>query len=213
MGSGETGVTRVTSNLVTASGRSREYMAIGGVGVGVALLYIMTMSTWPASGTNPENPPLWASGAGWGAGTLAVAAAVGPLVMMAVRDVRGVRHDGMPTPVRGQSLSVALGTAAWFVGGLFSLLRFVHAQADVCVGGGAWSFGCQNRSGVLLSVLGLGFTASATLVLVTLTIPDDRSPVSRWLSPVLILGLYLLALRMWMPHVGLGVPSRAQPMP
>ncbi|MEO3828182.1 hypothetical protein [Actinomadura sp. B10D3] len=203
----------MTSSLATVSGRSREYMVIGGAGAAIALLYVMTMATWPTDGTNPENPPLWATGPGWSAGTLAVAALVATLGIVAVRDVRATWHAYMPGPARGHGLRVGLGTAAWFAGGLYSLLRFVHAQADVCRGSGAWSFGCQNRSGLLLTVLGLGFTASATLVLVALTIPDHRSPVSKWLSPVLILGLYLLALRMWMPHVGLGVPSRDLPMP
>ncbi|WP_192809101.1 hypothetical protein [Actinomadura montaniterrae] len=46
-----------------------------------------------------------------------------------------------------------------------------------------------------------------------LTMPANRTRLSRWLAPVLILGLYVLALRMWTPHVGLGVPSRPDLMP
>ena len=34
--------------------------------------------------------------------------------------------------------------------------------------------------------------------------------IEAWLSPVLIVGLYMIALCLWTPHVGLGVPSRPE---
>ncbi|TDD60823.1 hypothetical protein E1293_45415 [Actinomadura darangshiensis] len=198
---------------VMAGGRSREYPVPAGAWVAVAVLFVMTVSTWPSGGTNPEDPPFWASSAGWGSGTLSVAAVVGLMTAAAVQDVRATRRDGTPEPIRAPRLGLALGTCAWFLGGLFCLLTFFYVQADVCGGGDTWSFGCRNRSGPFLDVLGLVLAASATPALVVLTMPANRTRLSRWLAPALILGLYLLALRMWVPHVGLGVPSREELMP
>ncbi|MDL4813533.1 hypothetical protein [Actinomadura opuntiae] len=169
----------------------------------------MTVSAWPSDDVNREKPPFQGTGVGWGAGTLAVVAVIGLMTAVTVKDMRAVRRDGMALPIRNPRLDVALGACAWFLGGLFSLLAFFFTQADACGGeGGEWMFGCQNRPGALLNTLGLLFAASATPALIVLTMPANRSQLSRWSSPVLILGLYVLALRMWMPHVGFGVPSR-----
>ncbi|MBO2456108.1 hypothetical protein [Actinomadura violacea] len=195
---------------VMAGGRFREYGVVGGAWVAVTALFVLTVATWPTDSTDSDKPPFQASSLGWGLETLAVVVVIGLMTAVAVMDMRAARRGGLSRPIR--SLEVALAACAWFLGGLFCLLTFFYTQADVCGGGGVWVFGCHNRPGPLLNTLGLIFAASATPALAVLTMPANRTRLSRWLSPVLILGLYLLALRMWVPHVGLGIPSREEMM-
>lgn len=203
----------MVEGLTMTRGRFREYGVLGGSWAALAVLFVMTVSTWPSDDTDPEKPPFQAGRVGWGLGTLAVVAVIGLMTTVAVKDVRATRRDGTLRPMRGPVLDVALGTCAWFIGGLFCLLAFFYTQADVCGGEAFRTFGCLNRPGPLLDALGLVCAASATPALVLLTMPANRTRLSRWLAPALILGLYLLALRMWVPHVGLGVPSRDELMP
>lgn len=203
----------MVEGLAMTRGRFREYGVLGGSWAALAVLFAMTISTWPTDDTDPEKAPFQAGSVGWGLGTLAVVAVIVLLTTAALKEVRAARRDGTLRPTRGPSLDVALGTCAWLLGGLFCLLAFFYTQADVCGGGAFWTFGCLNRPGPLLNVLGLVCAASATPALVVLTMPANRTRLTRWLAPALILGLYLLALRMWVPHVGLGVPSRDNPMP
>ncbi|KAB2388864.1 hypothetical protein [Actinomadura montaniterrae] len=202
----------MVEGLAMTRGRVREYGVLGGGWAALAALFVMTISTWPTDDTDPEKPPFQGGSAGWGLGTLAVVAVIGLMAAVAVKDVRATRRDGKLWPMRGPGLDVALGTCAWFLGGLFCLLAFFYTQADVCGGEAFLAFGCLNRPGPLLDALGLVCAASATPALIVLTMPANRTRLTRWLAPALILGLYLLAVRMWVPHVGLGVPSRDYPM-
>jgi hypothetical protein len=98
------------------------------------------------------------------------------------------------------------GTCAWVIGGLFDLAVFGLAQIDTCTGTGFGSFACANRPVGALNTLGVLSAASATIAGILL-LTRARSRLSAWLAPVLIFGLYLLALRLWQPHVGLGAHS------
>ncbi|GAA4064277.1 hypothetical protein GCM10022214_17630 [Actinomadura miaoliensis] len=143
--------------------------------------------------------------------TLAVVATVATLAVVAARDAAGGRGG---LAVGG----LALALVAWLFGGLVDLFlyeflvpyNFISDVAgEVCGGsGGAGTFECVNRPGSALETLGVVSAVSATPVAAFLLWFGRRSPLCAHLTPVIIFGAYLLALRLWQPHEGLGVPVR-----
>jgi hypothetical protein len=195
----------------TASNTKPDYE--GGVVVGsfmaVTLLFGLTLWSWPGPGTagvRPDDPaadrvPFYWSSAGWALGTLAVAIVICALIAVLAWDARRVPRDNPP----GERHRFAqwMGVGASVIGGLFNLVLIVHAQSEPCTGTGFGSFECANRPGGFLLALGWLSTVAAPLAGFRL-LSAPRSRLSAWLAPVLIFGLYLLALRLWQPHVGLG---------
>jgi hypothetical protein len=194
---------------------NRRFMS-GAIAAGgwtaTTILFMMTLATW--SQTYEDSDRTHMSSVGWGVETLAVAVVIGALITVLVRDVVRARRYASPRMSRAQVSGLVLCAGAWFFGGLFNLATFVFPvqvgrASGFCGGqGGAGSFACLHRPSPGLIALGVVLSLSATLMLGVLVLAGARSRLSALLSPVVIFGLYLLALRMWLPHEGFGVPNR-----
>ncbi|WP_433466174.1 hypothetical protein [Spirillospora sp. CA-128828] len=179
----------------------------------IPFLFVLTVMTWTGAESGSS---FLVSSAGWGLGTLAVLVVVGTLAGVAVIElvIGGRNRQGLDGyQVSGLTVSVV----ACFVGGLFNILVYAFMPytllnenaGSVCGGsGGVGTFLCLHRPGRVLEVLGLTFSSLAILAFAGLCWAGTRSRLCALLSPVLVFGLYLLALRMWLAHEGLGVPDR-----
>lgn len=175
----------------------------------ITFLFITTLMTWPSAPA--DEPPFTASSAVWALVTLAVMATVATLAVVAAKDAAQGRDD---LAVGG----LALGVVAWLFGGLVDLFLYEmlvpynflsDIAGQICGGsGGAGTFECVNRPGSVLEALGVVSAVSATPVAAFLLWSGRRSRLCAHLTPVIIFGAYLLALRLWQPHEGLGVPVR-----
>ncbi|MEV6598499.1 hypothetical protein AB0M36_16725 [Actinoplanes sp. NPDC051346] len=148
----------------------------------------------------------------WGLKTLVVAAVTGAVAALVVIDAVRTRRTRMWSRAdriaAGHIVGQVLGGVAWLLGGLLALLAYATAVRDYCSGTGGNSFECMHRPGELLSLLGVVVATAPTAVLVVLIALGRRSRVIAWLSPVLIVAAYVLAIQIWQPHEGFGVPER-----
>ncbi|WP_433476096.1 hypothetical protein ACQPZP_03055 [Spirillospora sp. CA-142024] len=185
-----------------------------GIGcLAVPFLFVLTVMTWVVA---ENGSSFLVSSVGWALGTLAVLAVVGMMAGVAVIDL--LIGGGDRRGLDGYQISgLVLNVVACFVGGVFNVLTYMFTPytllnekaGTVCGGsGGAGTFHCLHRPGRVLEVLGLTFSALAILAFAGLCWAGTRSRLCALLSPVLVFGLYLLALRMWLAHEGLGVPDR-----
>lgn len=126
----------------------------------------------------------------WGA-VLVVGTVVGAVIALVVIDVIRVRRDSVARPSEVHWSEFTPGFGAWFWGGLFvfALYHVLFRQPGINV------------------VLGVVSAVSATPALAALFIVGRRSRVAAWLSPVVVAGLYLLAVRLWNLHFWFPVPS------
>jgi hypothetical protein len=185
-----------------------EASVIGGAWAAMSPLLAMALYPLGFQGGTAEPERMW--GVAWGTKTLAVAGVIGVMMALAMIDADRARCDNTRVGIV-QVSGLTLGVVAWLLGGLFNLLVWIlqFVYKDQCGGsGGASSFACLNRSGLVLNALGVVASLSATLVLLVLFMRGRHSRVAAWLSPILVIGFYVLALSLWEPHVGLGVPSR-----
>jgi hypothetical protein len=193
--------------------RFHRFGVVAGGWFAITLLFLITLGTWPSSSQSFHT-----SGVAWGLGTLAVMVVIAALTFVAVKDAV-VAGGGPSTLDWVQRFGLTLCAGAWFFGGLITLTLyyfwvpyniFSNVAGDVCGGsGGLGSFECLHRPGRLLEGLGIAFSLIATPAAYALSQAGPRSRLRALLSPIVIFGLYLLALRMWQPHVGLGVPHRS----
>jgi hypothetical protein len=119
---------------------------------------------------------------------LVVATGVGTVMALVAIDVVHVWRGGAARLGRERLVGLALGAGAWLWGGLLDA-----ALAQLAFLG---------RSGVR-DVLGMMSAVSATPALVALIVVGRRSRVAAWLSPVVISGLYLLAVCLWKIYFGM----------
>jgi hypothetical protein len=145
----------------------------------------------------------------WADGTLIITAVTAALiVLVTIESIRAWR-GGVTELGRVHLGGLMLGGTVWFVGGLLAAINyFVFLHAQYCRGEGLGSFNCEHRPGPTLETLGIVSAVAATPALLALLVTGRRSRVAAWLSPALIVGLYLLATCLWEPHVGWGVRSR-----
>jgi hypothetical protein len=185
-----------------------EAGVIGGGWAAITPLAMRVLFSAGLVGRDPAEPDrMW--GVGWHAGTLALAGVIAVVLALAMIDAgRAESADASVGAV--QKVGLALGVGAWLLVGLFTLAVWLFL-GGVCEGGGRGSFECVHRPGPVLNVLGVAAALTPTLVLLVLFRKGHRSRVATWLSPVLVIGLYLLALLLWEPHIGLGVPLRPEP--
>ncbi|MGI5205639.1 hypothetical protein ACQEU6_29170 [Spirillospora sp. CA-108201] len=165
----------------------------------------ITATTWLANVCNTE-PDADYRYRLWFWVTLAEVLALGALWALVVIDARRTRGvDARPSSVR--VLGLMLGTGAWLLGGLWFFL------GGVLFGGVALPHGIHcSLPGVhgqshclpvpLGEALGLIIGLSSTPALAVLIAIGRRSPVAAWLSPVLIVGLFVLARLLWGPRYG-----------
>ncbi|MBG0830170.1 hypothetical protein HS041_20610 [Planomonospora sp. ID67723] len=143
---------------------------------------------------NESRTPYW--GVVAGVITVAIAVVVTLMIVCGVRagraDAGGSRGSSMP----GRLLAVA----AWLVGGLFAFFDLILQHDKRSGSGTGCSFESLNRPAPEVEALGGLLALSATPALVVLLIAARRSRVIAWLSPVLILGLYLLGMHLWEAH-------------
>ncbi|GAA4095740.1 hypothetical protein [Actinomadura miaoliensis] len=206
------------TDRVVITGAWRPLYEAGVVGVGLAAITALAMRVLSFLGddgrgtTEPDR--MW--GLGWHAGTLALAGVIAVLFALAMIDAGRAESDsGRAESAYGgigtaQRFGLVLGVGAWLLGGLYTLAVW-FVLGEVCEGGGQGSFDCVHRPGPVLNVLGVAASLAPTLVLWVLFRKGRRSRVAAWLSPVLVIGLYALALLLWEPHIGLGVPLRPEP--
>ncbi|MFB9881279.1 hypothetical protein ACFFMN_25415 [Planobispora siamensis] len=136
----------------------------------------------------------------WSAVAVVVTAAVVILVVLMVVHNTLARRGGAGTPVRGGLPGMILAVAAWLLGGMAALVHSI-ARNDARRGTGtACSFDALNAPAPGLESLSTVLAVSATVVLLVLLSVGRRSRVTAWLSPALVLGLYLLAMHMAEPH-------------
>jgi hypothetical protein len=181
--------------------------------VAIAFLFWINLMTWPEEVDVPafgDLPPNYGSGLVWAAAMLAVAVAVGMMMIPVMREAVRARREGRRRAGVASVAGLVLGTVAWLFGGLWTLAILI-ASENGCAGQGLSSFECVHQPGLFLKVLGVLTFVSATPVWSVVLVAGARSRVTAWLSPALIIGLYLLALYLWEPHVGLGVPHRPDP--
>lgn len=134
--------------------------------------------------------------------------AIGAMTAVAVTDIVNARRAG-ETQINPSRLSpLALASFVWLLGGFFALLSYIGDVADACESTATSDFDCLHRPGPALDALGIVTAISATPALAAVIIFGQRSRVAIWISPALVAGIYMLALFLWMPHVGLGVPHR-----
>jgi hypothetical protein len=151
----------------------------------------------------------------WGTQTLAVVVLVS--AVMAVTAIEAARTwHRRPAKLHALEMTwTVLGSCIWFFGGLWTaLVGLFYTGTQLCRGSSAGaSYGCLNRPGPDLELLGWLLTFSATGVLVLMFRSRHRSRVAAALAPALIIGLYLLAMALWQPHDGFGVPHRTSENP
>lgn len=123
----------------------------------------------------------------WGA-VLLVATGVWAVMALVVIDVVFVRRSSAARFDRNRLVGLALGAGAWLWGGLFDA---VLAQLAFL------------GRPELRDVLGVMSAVSATPALVALIVVGRHSRVAAWLSPVVVGGLYLLAVCLWKIYFGL----------
>ncbi|GAA2590430.1 hypothetical protein SMC26_06095 [Actinomadura fulvescens] len=203
--SGMTGTRSMHPNRIVAGGW-----------IAITLLFVMTLRAWPSSMSDDERP-FYVSNMAWSLGTLGVVVLLGTLATVVVKDPATWHDDGAPED-RAQRIALALTLGAWLFGGLFTLNQylfgvpfnlFADIPGEVCGGSeGAGTFGCLHRVGPVLHVLGVVFALLATPIAGILLWVASRSRLCARVSPIIIFGLYLLALRFWLPHEGWGVPNR-----
>ncbi|MFC6882606.1 MULTISPECIES: hypothetical protein [Actinomadura] len=194
---------------------------IGTAWAALVFLFFMTLSSWPSSMPDDERP-FHVSSLAWALGTLAVVALIGALVAVVVKESARWQDDGS----RENGVQVAglmLTLAAWFFGGVVTLglymfnvpfNLFANVPGDICGGsGGAGTFACLHRVGRTLHVLGVVSALLASPVTWASFWMMRRSRLAAGLAPVIVFALYLLALRLWLPHEGLGVPDRPDLQP
>ena len=144
----------------------------------------------------------------WALRTLGVAALVMVVMTIVVVDaVRGWRRG----PVRFHPLDaiwMLAGVCVWLLGGLIDVLLGLLDGDDSCSGTGGSSFECLHRAGPGLQALGGLMVLLATVVVAAMFWVGRRSRVAGWLAPALIVGLYALAVVIWEPHAGFGIPTR-----
>lgn len=143
----------------------------------------------------------------WAAETLTVLTVTVAVMTVVVVDARRAWR-GNAARLDGVHLTgLALGGVAWFLGGLCgTLFYFAILHSDYCGGtGGLVSFECVNRPGPVLDVLGVVVAVAAAPAFACLVAVGRYSRVAAWLSPIVIVGLYLLAACLWEPHAGFGV--------
>ncbi|MEU6036068.1 hypothetical protein ABZ801_11735 [Actinomadura sp. NPDC047616] len=194
----------------------RPLYEAGVVGVGLAAITALAMRvlSFLDDGGGPAEPDrMW--GLGWHAGTLALAGVIAVLFALAMIDAGRASDAGRAESAYGgigtaQRFGLVLGVGAWLLAGLYTLAVWFVLRG-VCEDGGRGSFECVHRPGPVLNVLGVTASLAPTLVLWVLFRKGRRSRVAAWLSPVLVIGLYALALLLWEPHIGLGVPLRPEP--
>lgn len=179
----------------------------------IAFLWVLTMMTsqigWP-------HASLFRSTAGWGLPTLLAAIVVGVLAAVLVRKYTDATwRDDARRRDWVQTSGLVLCAIAWFVGGLWTYFlyellvpyNFISNQAGFACGGssGLGTFQCVHRANLFMHILGIVLALAATPVALKLVRSGrNRSRLWAFLSVPLILGLYLLAVRVWLPHVGLG---------
>lgn len=194
---------------------------IGTAWAALIFLFFMTLWSWPSSMSDDERP-FHVSALAWSLGTLAVMALIGALVAVVVKEAARWQDDGSREN-GAQVTGLMLTVAAWFFGGVVTLglymfsvpfNLFANVPGDICGGSsGAGTFACLHRVGRTLHVLGIVSALSASPVAWASFWVMRRSRLSAGLAPVIIFGLYLLALRLWLPHEGLGVPDRPDLQP
>lgn len=192
---------------------------VGGSWVVLALLCVLTWATWSfaAEKRDSDPPAVLTSNVGWGAGTLAVVLVIAALIaVMLTSD--GTRRDDVPQSHDLRQTAVPLCLATWLLGGCFNLFVFLVNVLPLgdgtafCDSAGNGTFACENQPGPGLIVLGMAssFSATTPTLLSALIWARSGSRLSAWLSPVVVLALYLLALRLWLPHEGPGVLRNPQ---
>jgi hypothetical protein len=187
----------ISEAVATRSLRADATLIVAGwAAVATATAFVATYGT-PAS----DGP--------WGTKTLIVAAAAGLVValMRIGRDRSG--RAGAKKRTVSHTAGLVLGGVVWLLGGLADALLYFLLLLDPCEGAGkAASVECLHRAGPILDLLGLTLAAAPTAALIVLIYLRRYSRVVALLSPALMVGLYLLAAWIWMPHAGLGVPDR-----
>jgi hypothetical protein len=136
----------------------------------------------------------------WGAVTATITVTTTAVIALMVADRVLARRDGVDVAGRGHLVGLVLAGIAWSTGGLLSLFYLVVKGDEVTGSFTACSFAALNRPDPLVETLGYLLAFSTTPVLVALIVVGRRSRVVAWLSPALILGLYLLATHLWSPH-------------
>lgn len=136
----------------------------------------------------------------WGAIRTAITATIAIVVTLMVADAVLARRGGADRVAKRHLSGLVLAVIAWLLGGLFTLFDAV-VQNDKRSGTfTGCSFAALNRPDPALESLAGLLALSATPMLIVLLVAVRRSRVAAWLSPALILGIYLLAVHLYEPH-------------
>ncbi|MFB9891446.1 hypothetical protein [Planobispora takensis] len=136
----------------------------------------------------------------WGAVAVAVTAAVAIVVVLMTAGSVLARRRGAQGRVKGSLPGLILAVAAWPLGGTATLIHAIARNDERSGTGTGCSFAALNAPSPELESISTALAVSATVILPVLIFAGRRSRVTAWLSPALVLGLYLLAMHMGEPH-------------